>query len=137
MKEAVLAYTAGLIDGEGTITLSRQNKKALWRCPIISCSSTSYELLQFLKDNWGGSISKHKTYQDHHKQSWSWKLCRRRALAMLHEISPYMLEPEKVRRSRMLLDEYLEITPRNGKYSEDLKLRKASFELRFLHPSNS
>ncbi|MBU49587.1 MAG: hypothetical protein CL920_12905 [Deltaproteobacteria bacterium] len=44
MSEATQkAYVAGIIDGEGTITLTRLYKNARWKTPIVSVSSTTQE----------------------------------------------------------------------------------------------
>jgi hypothetical protein len=133
MKEQ-LAYAAGLIDGEGTVTMSRRGD---FRFPVVSVSSTTIELLEFMKRNHGGSISKHKTYQDHHKQSWSWKVVNDAALALLKQIRPYMLEPEKTYRADCLTEEYKAVTVRNGKYTPEQRARRLEFEERFFHPTTT
>lgn len=125
------AYTAGLIDGEGTVTLSRLHKTDKFRSPVVSVSSTTYELLDFLKSIYGGSISPHKTYKEHYKQSWSWKLNYNAALSFLIKILPYMKEPEKIRRAKLLVERYKSLTPRNGRYTELQTTNKLRFETEF------
>jgi hypothetical protein len=125
------AYSAGLIDGEGTITLSKEFKHSRFRYPCVSISSTTYELLEYMKTTFGGSISNQKKYKDHYKNSWSWKLDYDRALVFLEKIFPYMKEPEKIRRANLLLKEYKSLTPRNGKYTELQTTNKLRFEAEF------
>lgn len=126
-------YMAGLLDGEGTIGISRSDTKGRFRAPYISVTSTTPEIITWLHENFGGTVSKHKIYQDHHKQSWSWRLRNvPQVMTLLENVLPYMLEPEKIRRGRMLLDEYKVVTPRNGKYSSDMLTKKLEFESRFL-----
>lgn len=132
-----LAYTAGILDGEGTITLTKQHAVDRFRKPIVSVSSTTLSLLEFLKENYNGSISKHKVYQDHHKQSWSWKLSYDSAILFLVDVVPYMKEPEKIKRAQLIVNEYKQLTPRNGKYSKEQLSKKLNFEERFFHPSTS
>lgn len=131
-------YTAGIIDGEGTITLTIK-KSALnnrnFRMPVVSVSSTTLEILTFLKENYGGHISSHKIYKDHHKQSWSWKLTYNDAIDLCEKIHPLLLEPEKRRRAKMLVTEYRSVTKRNGRYTESDLEAKHNFQERFLHPS--
>ncbi len=134
METTIHAYTAGIIDGEGTITLTRASAKT-HRRPNVSVSSTTYELLLFLKSHYGGTIVKHKIYQDHHKPHWSWRIEYDRALSALKLITPYLLVPEKAYRAKLLLERYKLVTPRNGKYTEELLLKKAEFENDFFHPS--
>ena len=127
-KELTKAYIAGLFDGEGIITLTYHSSKDEFRSPTVSMSNTSYELLDFILKEYGGSIVKQKVYKDHHKQSWSWRLKRRKALNFLSDIAPYMKERTKLKRAKTLLNEYLKVTPRNGKYSEKMKVAKLAFE---------
>lgn len=136
-KEIKLAYIAGLFDGEGTVTLSYNNKKDIYRAATVSMSSTSIELLELLVEEFGGSIVKQKVYKEHHKQSWSWRLQRRNAISFLDSILPYMMEKEKIRRASLLCNEYIKVTPRNGRYSKELKAAKLEFEKNFFHPSAS
>lgn len=133
MKEQHI-YTAGLIDGEGTVGLVSNNHNQ-HRSPCVSVSSTTPELVKFLKETYGGSVSRHKTYQDHHKPSWSWKVTHDRALSFLEQVSPYLKEPEKIRRASLILSEYKSVTVRNGKYSPTALKVKEDFEYRFFHPS--
>ncbi len=128
-------YTAGLFDGEGTVTLAKSNNT--FRYPVVSVSSTTIHLLEFLKTHYGGHISKHKIYKDHHKQSWSWKLTHNAALIFLEKILPYLKEPEKQRRALLLTQNYKKVTRRNGKYSKQQLQAKLAFEQQFFHPSSS
>lgn len=130
-----VAYIAGIIDGEGSILLSRARKTALFRTPIVSVSSTTLEILKYLQSHYGGFISKHKIYKTHHKQSWSWKLEHTKAIELCRDMLPYLLEPEKRRRAKLLVDVYNRVTPRNGKYSLELLKAKEAFEYEFFHPS--
>lgn len=131
------AYAAGLMDGEGTITLSYSHKEKKYRTPIVSVSSTTYELLEFMQQSYGGHISKHKVYKDHHKQSWSWKIPYNQALLMLEKILPFMKEPTKIYRANLLLTQYKDLTPRNGKYTPEMHEAKLAFEHSFFHPSST
>lgn len=127
-------YMAGLLDGEGTIGIARSDSKGRFRAPYISVSSTTPEIVEWLKKNYEGYVSVQKVYQAHHKPSWTWKLRNvPQVFALLENVLPYMLEPEKIRRGRMLLDEYKTVTPRNGKYTSEMLERKRAFETRFLN----
>lgn len=52
-------------------------------------------------------------------------------------ILPYMKEPEKIKRAQLIVNEYKQLTPRNGKYSKEQLSKKLNFEERFFHPSAS
>lgn len=131
MKRTDKAYYAGLFDGEGTVTMTKKKKDLPFRVPVVSMSSTTLELLEHVQHNYGGSISPHKTYKDHHKISWSWKLDNRKALDFLRDIRPYMKEPEKCRRADLLLRDYIKLTPRNGRYNQYTTAQRLCLEIEF------
>lgn len=59
------AYIAGIIDGEGTVTLSRRHKSEN-RQLVISISNTERPLLEYVLDSVGaGKITGKRTYQPH------------------------------------------------------------------------
>lgn len=130
-----LYYLAGLIDGEGTITLTRHNKHRKYRSPTISCSSTTYQIVEYLKQNYGGYICKHKTYKAHHKQSWSWRTDYNSAIELCTKIKDLLREPIKAYRAKMISEIYPLVTRRNGKYKESQIPAKLQFEQDFFHPS--
>lgn len=136
MKENLI-YTAGLMDGEGTVTLLRGRKSDKFKHPVISITSTSIELIQFLKETYGGVISNQKTYKKHHKPSWSWKLSFDPALQFISSVRPYMKEKSKCYRMDLILANYKNLTKRNGKYTPDEIEAKLNFETTFFHPSDS
>ncbi len=62
MKIEERAYIAGIIDGEGSIMLTRFHKNQ-FPAPCISIASTSLELLEFIKNAIGlGHINSKKNY---------------------------------------------------------------------------
>lgn len=135
VEEKDCIYAAGLIDGEGTITLSRLHASCRFRAPVVSVSSTTRQLLEFLQVTFGGAICTHKTYKAHHKPHWSWRVARNDAINFLRNVSPHLKEPEKRRRAELLVHVYPKLTPRNGRYSETGLHQKIAFEDTFFHPS--
>lgn len=131
------AYTAGIIDGEGTITLTKIRAKNPFRYPVISVSSTTYSILEYLKSNFGGVITPVKNNNPNHKQAWHWNLIGNKVLLLLPNIIPYMLEPLKIYRGNLIVNNYNKLTPRNGKYTDDMKQAKFDFEYKFFHPSDT
>lgn len=124
-------YLAGVIDGEGTITLQRKHKKDSWRTPAVSVSSTTPELLHALVGTFGGHICKHKTYKAHHMPAYSWRVIGRKALVICAHICSKLLVPEKRRRAELIAHDYLKCTPRNGKYTPEQVAQKTRFEADF------
>lgn len=127
-----IAYVAGVIDGEGSITLARE-KKHNFRRPRISISSCDLEIIQPAVDLFGGSITAKKSKQkEHHLQAYEWRLYGRKALKALCVLVHYMKSPNKIARSWLLIQEYDSVTQRNGKYNEQQMKEKLDFEHRFL-----
>lgn len=137
MENTDLAYAAGLLDGEGTVTLSKNNSSDKFRTPAITMSSTTYALLEFMKNSFGGNIVNHKIYKDHHKQSWVWHLRGDAVLTFLGQVVPFVREHDKKRRADLLLKKYKLVTVRNGKYTEEQLAAKQQLEHEFFHPSGS
>ena len=128
---SVRAYSAAMIDGEGTITLSYDDKKSRFRHPEVSVSSTTPELTKIMKTWWKGSISGKRIYKRKHSPSTDWRVSRDNAICFLSQVVTYLKEPEKLRRAKMILFEYSKLTQRNGKYSAGEVAKKLNFEKKF------
>jgi hypothetical protein len=77
------AYIAGLVDGEGTITLSRLHANENRRL-VVSIANTEIQLLEFVRDNVkGGKITKKRTESDRHTPSFCYSVTSRQALELL------------------------------------------------------
>jgi hypothetical protein len=114
--ETDAAYIAGLVDGEGTITLSRRHRDDE-RQLVVSISSTERVLLAHVLGAVGaGKITRKRTYADRHAPGLTFAISNRQALALLEQIAPH-LRSYKAERARLLLAHYVSLTPRNGKYN--------------------
>jgi hypothetical protein len=124
------AYVAGIIDGEGTITLTKIHRGENRR-PVVSISSTESPLLRYMKSVIGvGRITNKVCSRLHHTPSFAYVISGRQALAVLSQVAEY-LRTYKAERARLLLAEYVSVTPRNGRYSLDQLAARENFENRF------
>jgi LAGLIDADG-like domain len=132
MKDWEASYIAGIIDGEGSITLTRMHQKE-YRRPCITIASTDIELLEYIKTLAGGSIINKKNYNpQRHKNSYCLNITKKNEVFFtLKYISPYLRVERKRQRCNWILSKYDIVTPRNGKYNEELLIRKAEFERDF------
>ncbi|MDB5265527.1 MAG: hypothetical protein JWM39_240 [Parcubacteria group bacterium] len=130
------AYVAGLIDGEGTITLTRRQKNKE-RCVAITIANTELDLLEFpLAIIKAGIITSKKTFKPNHSASYVYQISGRQALDLLEQITPF-LKSYKKNRAQFLLKDYIRLTPRNGRYTADqLQERKAFVEEFFTITAN-
>ncbi len=125
------AYLAGLIDGEGTITLTRKHKNEN-RQLAITIANTEKQLLDFCLNTIGvGKITRKRTEKNHHTASFTYAIYNRQALSLIEQILPY-LRSYKANRAKLLLDKYISLTPRNGKYTTEQLIKRKNFEKQVL-----
>lgn len=121
MEEGVKAYLAGIIDGEGTVTLVRAHRNET-PCPEVSVSNTSLPLLKWIQKRVGGIVSSKKTYKSHHTISYVWRLRHDKAICFLNEIKEYLIVKRK--HADLITQEYKKVTHRAGKYTPQLLQKK-------------
>ncbi len=126
------AYVAGIIDGEGSITLTRMHANE-FRRPCITIASTDYELLHYVQGLSGGSINNKKNYKpDKHKKSYTLNIKKKsEVINTLQEIIPFLRVHKKKDRAIWVLEKYDAVTLRNGKYTEIQRQEKRNFEVEF------
>lgn len=123
MKKEILAYTAGLLDGEGSIGIVVMNPSAKNRYKLpfhqlhVHVVNTNKEVLDWLKDTFGGSICVHdkKSKSD----TWTWQIYTKNAKKFLELIYPYL----KIKRKQARLAiEFRE-------YRKDIRSKPKEFQL--------
>jgi hypothetical protein len=129
MEKWEAAYIAGIIDGEGSITLTRLHENE-HRRPCITISSSDKELLIYIHSLTGGAINNKKNYNpDRHKNSFTLSIKKKESvLLILKHVAPYLRVEKKRRRAVWILEQYERVTLRNGKYSPELLKKKLLFE---------
>jgi hypothetical protein len=83
-----LAYVAGLFDGEGCVNLSRNRSGCFVR---VFLTNTNLELLERLKESFGGDIKKLSGRKKGWKQAYVWRLSWSKAVSFLDSIQPWLL----------------------------------------------
>lgn len=131
LDPTIAGYLAGLIDGEGTVTLTRLHRNENRRL-VVSISNNDLALLRFVRRAVGtGRITTKRTYSPRHSPAFNYQVSSRQALELLRQTAPF-LRSYKAVRARLALAKYVAVTPRNGKYSLGQRARRAEFEARFL-----
>ncbi|SNT65121.1 hypothetical protein SAMN05421812_12048 [Asanoa hainanensis] len=132
-SEVEKAWVAGILDGDGCVTLHGYAASKAYRKPLIVVDSTDIEILQELSRLYGGGLVVKKKAKDHHLQAWTWRLYGSdKVLALIADVLPYMRCAVKVDRATLLANEYKHVTRRNGYYTPDARARKEAFEARFM-----
>jgi len=131
LSDIDVGYLAGIIDGEGTIGLTRIHSRENRR-PVVSISNNERPLLEHIKSAVGaGKITNKACTSPHHSPSFTYVIVGRQALSLLERVTPF-LRTHKAERSKLLLNEYALVTQRNGRYTATQLKAKEDFEARFL-----
>ena len=88
-KTEKLAYTAGVVDGEGSIILHCPDKRYNNLRIRVSVTNTAEWLVQWLKFQYGGSIQR-EIGKGNNKTAYHWCIFSNKALEFLKLILPYL-----------------------------------------------
>jgi LAGLIDADG-like domain len=121
------AYLAGLVDGEGTVTLTRLHRKENRRL-VVCIANNDLSLLRYVRDAVrAGKITGKRSYSKSHSPSFNYQITSRQALELLRQIAVFM-KTYKTGRAQLALENYLKLTPRNGRYSAETRTARREFE---------
>ncbi len=137
LKPHVASYIAGLVDGEGTVTLARAHRNE-HRQLSVAISNTDINILNWVLKMVGlGKIVPHKVYNKNHRQGFTYRVVSREAMMLLKQITPYLLTYKK-KRAKMVIKSLERLTLRNGKYTPKMLKEKRKFVEKFmgLNPTN-
>jgi hypothetical protein len=100
MEEIKIGYMAGIIDGEGSVSLRRSNNNRRSFNPMIQVTNTNKEMLNWINANFSGAVYKHTWghYGKHknEKAAWLWQLKNHNDVEdFLKLIYPYLIIKKK------------------------------------------
>ena len=121
MDEVVKAYLAGIVDGEGTVTLMKHHKNET-HIPFVGIANNNLKLLQWIKSIVGGNICAKKKRLPHHNNSYVLNIRQDRALRFINEIKKYLIV--KRPQAELITKKYKAVTHRAGKYTPEMLKNK-------------
>jgi hypothetical protein len=121
LDELEKAYLAGIVDGEGTVTLMRHRKNQT-PTPNVSVANNNRELLEWIKSKAQGMILSKKKRKPHHNDSYTWCVRQDRAIRFLESIRKYLII--KKPQADLIIGEYKSVTHRAGKYTPEMLEKK-------------
>ncbi len=74
-----------------------------------------------------GLVTAKRTTHRHHTPSYTYAIYNRQALRLLEQVHSH-LRTYKRERATLILRDYVALTPRNGKYTEQIQRARANFE---------
>jgi hypothetical protein len=91
--KAKYAYLAGIIDGEGCITIGAGKKETCINYNAILCvQNTSRKLIDWIQSHFGGQIYLSKKETDKTKAAWMWRFTKKKDIELiLLAILPYLV----------------------------------------------
>ena len=100
LDKVQIAYIAGIIDGEGSISLYRQPSKTCTRGfrhrVSVVVTNTDYRLMTRLKTWFGGHVGKEQRLLNYRKQCYRWQLnAVNEQCTFLKTIEPFLLLKKK------------------------------------------
>lgn len=103
MSKLTAAYVAGLIDGEGSVEIQKRKRAQcvnnVYFCPRIRICMTDKNIIEWLKDSFGGFISYRKEH-DNCRESFSWAMTSVKSVKpFIEKVYPYL----KVKKQQALL----------------------------------
>ena len=121
MEEVEKAYLAGIVDGEGTVTLSKHHKNET-PTPRVIVANTNLELLRWIKARVGGVITSKRKYKICHRDSYAWAVCQNRAICFLNDIKQFLIIKKK--QADLITRDYKKVTNRAGRYTPEMLSKK-------------
>lgn len=126
------AYIAGIIDGEGTISVNRTNtsssakgcKRGYAYRSSVRVGMTDLPILEWLQNTCGiGMICKKKSQSVKHKQSHTWSVWSKEAVELLHQIIPYLHIKHKQARNLIIFQNRMRSPGIKGLSDEEWNFR--------------
>lgn len=123
----MLAWAAGLFDGEGTIYSANGRIR-------VSVHMTDLDILESFKTNFGGNIHEQAKQKEHHKISWRWSLqASEKATNFLKQILPF-LHSRRTKRAQEAIDYYNLL--KNGRQLKQDKIKETRNKIREMGKTN-
>jgi hypothetical protein len=100
-EETLNAWTAGIIDGEGSILISPRQRRKGNKCKQgyqvrVSVANTDVKMIIKLHDNWGGSFYHYHNKNEKRKDYYIWGIVDKQAEKLLKCIIPYLITKKDV-----------------------------------------
>jgi len=121
-EKAKYAYLAGIIDGEGCITIGAGKRETCTNYNAIICvQNTSKNLIDWIQSKIGGQVYLSKKETDKNKAAWMWRFTKKKDIELLLlAILPYLVV--KREQAKILLN-FVRLSP-----SMNSEIRRLAYE---------
>lgn len=130
LEKTQLAYIAGIIDGEGCITIIKHKtrcKSPHYQVHVVMCMCDP-RILEFLNKNFGGSFRPKRKKTLRWRKAFQWSLVANQAIAFLRIIRPWLVL--KAEEADIAIELQKDTINRTKKYGTSRELPKEVLEYR-------
>lgn len=87
------SYLAGVIDSDGCIGIYHWKENAASNRYVLTITivNTSYELMEWLQDKFGGSCKTRRKVKENHKTTYAWSYNNARAADLLKKVKNFLI----------------------------------------------
>lgn len=117
-REQLITWFAGLFEGEGSFTFKRGKPYRM------SISMTDLDVLERVRDEFGGSILSLTKRKERWKDAWVWYIGGESSRSLAQEIYPYLLSRRQKR-----CQEYIDNLRTQKQYNNDRLVRHESLKI--------
>lgn len=120
LSKSDLSYIAGIIDGEGCITILKRKRlnEKIFYILSLSIGNTEIKLLKWILKNVGGHICKRPTqYKKYYRRYWIWTMYANNVASLLNKVMPYLIIKSKQAKIAISFQKHITDTDRRGKCS--------------------
>jgi hypothetical protein len=122
MEELQWSYLAGFIDADGCISIRSERKNKFRPSVAITNSNLNVLIWMSVFVNRGCTFHHKKPSKENHKVSHDVRWSNNAALYVCEKCLPFLRI--KKDRALLLINEWKQTTPRNGRYTEEMKKKK-------------
>lgn len=129
-QRETVGYAAGLIDGEGYISLSKQKPNGLNKTPRyqvkVGIKMCSEQVIRFMHINFGGGVYQRAPYKTHWKGYWEWHLNTGKSVKdFLLLVLPFLIEKQE--RAKLMIEYIESLSGRTSPVSNEELLRREAY----------
>ena len=111
-----LAYLAGFIDGEGTISIVSGGK---YMRPIVAIANSDTTVLDFVNLHWSSNIYTRKGWGEKAKQMHWVRVVNQNAIELINDLLPYL--NQKLKQAKVVLKWYATIKNKKNRNNRFIK----------------
>lgn len=86
----IFAYLAGMIDGDGYISIQVSTKDSRYFTPVVGIAGTRREPHDLAASIWGGKVHRYVPKNPAHRPQFQWSIYGAEAVAAIESIYPYL-----------------------------------------------